>query len=285
MNLSQILAEAKAGGYALAAFNDVNALYARAIIQAAEKARSPLVLMVAEVHFKYVDLEEMAPYLVHVCERAGVPVALMLDHGASPDSVVRAIRAGFTAVMFDGSRLAFDDNVAQTRSIVELARAIGVSVEGEFGHVAGHEGGATGVLPGGAMQLTDPAQAAAFVERTGVDCLAVSVGTKHGFYSGEIKLDLPRLAGIRDRVPVPLAIHGGSGLSDDDFRGLVAHGAAKINYYTGMAATAARAARAALDADPGLLHLPDVMLKVEEAVRDEVRHVFSVFGSEGVVTV
>jgi fructose-bisphosphate aldolase class II len=281
VSLADLLVEVKDEGYALAAFNDVNALYARALLRAAEESRSPLVLMVAEVHFKYVDLEEMAPYLVHVCERARIPVALMLDHGASCDSVIRAIRAGFTAVMFDGSRLAFEDNVACTRSIVELARTVGVSVEGEFGHVAGHEGGAAGVLPGDAQQLTDPAQAAEFVERTGVDCLAVSVGTKHGFYSGEVRLDFARLAQIRDQIPIPLAIHGGSGLSDDDFRGLVAHGATKINYYTGLAATAARAVRSALEADPGLLHLPDALLKAEEAVVGEATHVLSVFGSAG----
>jgi fructose-bisphosphate aldolase class II len=279
VNLTEILSPAKAGNYAVAAFNDVNALYARAIIRAAEEAKAPLVLMVAEVHFRYVDLEEMAPYLVHVCQRARVPVALMLDHGASQQSVLRAIRCGFTAVMFDGSRLPFAENVAQTRSIVELAGSVGVSVEGEIGHVAGHEGGAAGVLSSSDHQLTDAGEAAEFVKRTGVDCLAVSVGTKHGFYSGEVRLDFARLVELREQVPVPLAIHGGSGLTDEQFRGLVAHGASKINYYTGLAATAARAVRAALAADPGLLHLPDALLRAEQAVEAEVGHVLSVFGS------
>lgn len=281
VTLTEVLADAETGGYAVAAFNDVNGLYARTMVEAAEEVRSPLILMIAEVHFKYVDLEDIAPYLVHVCRRAKVPVALMLDHGASLDTVVRAIRAGFTAVMFDGSRLAFENNITETCSIVKIARAVGVSVEGEFGHVAGHEGGAVGVLPGGIQQLTDPDQAAEFCERTGVDCLAVSVGTKHGFYTDEPKLDFDRLAAIRTKVTVPLAIHGGSGLTDDDFRGLVAHGAAKINYYTGMAATAARAARAALTDNPSLLHLPDVMLKVNDAVREEISHVLTVFGGSG----
>ncbi|MGE5623416.1 MAG: class II fructose-bisphosphate aldolase, partial [Methanocella sp.] len=197
VTLTELLAEARAGGYAVAAFNDVNALYARPIIRAAEEAAAPLVLMVAEVHFKYVDLEELAPYLVHVCSKADVPVALMLDHGASRQSVLRAIRSGFTAVMFDGSRLPWAENVARTREIVELAGSVGVSVEGEIGHVAGHEGGAAGVLTGSEQLLTDPGEALEFVRQTGVDCLAVSVGTKHGFYSGEVRLDLERLSELR----------------------------------------------------------------------------------------
>ncbi len=164
---------------------------------------------------------------------------------------------------------------------MKIAQSVGVSVEGEFGHVAGHEGGAIGTLPGYAQQLTDPAQATEFVERTGVDCLAVSVGTRHGFYTDEVRLDFARLAEIRHRVSVPLAIHGGSGLSDENFRGLIAHGASKINYYTGMAATAAQAARTELTDNPLLLHLPDVMLKVDDVVRKEVGHVLSVFGSAG----
>lgn len=281
VTLTDILAETGVGGYAVAAFNDVNALYARAILRAAEEAEAPLVLMVAEVHFKYVDLEEMAPYLVHVCERARIPVALMLDHGASLKSVLRAIRAGFTAVMFDGSRLPLAENIEQTRAVVELAGSVGVSVEGEIGHVAGHEGGAAGVLSGAGQLLTDAGQAAQFVKQTGVDCLAVSVGTRHGFYSGGVSLDFARLAELRARIPVPLAIHGGSGLPDEDFRGLVTHGAAKINYYTNLAANATRAVRKALADDPALLHLPDALLQAEAAVEEEAAHVLEVFGSRG----
>ncbi|MGE5507340.1 MAG: class II fructose-bisphosphate aldolase [Chitinophagales bacterium] len=279
VTLREILAGATTEGYAVAAFNDVNALYARPILRAAEKAGSPVILMVAEVHFTYVDLEEMAPYLVHVCRRARVPVCLMLDHGASRESAARAIAAGFTAVMFDGSRLSYEENVARTREVVALARPAGVSVEGELGHVAGHEGGAAGALSD--RRLTDPEQAREFVESTGVDCLAVSVGTKHGFYDEEVHLDFALLARLRGEVPVPLAIHGGSGLSDADFRALVSHGAAKINYYTGMAANAARTARSVFQRQPQLLHLPDLLREVEATVEAEASHVYEVLGSAG----
>ncbi|MGE5528962.1 MAG: class II fructose-bisphosphate aldolase [Patescibacteria group bacterium] len=279
VNLAPILARPHAEHYAVGAFNDVNGLFVRPILAAAGELGLPVILMVAEVHFDRVALEGIAPYLLHLASRADVPVAVMLDHCASLETAQRAVRCGFTAVMYDGSRLPYEENLAKTRQVVELAHAVGVSVEGELGHVAGHEGGARGGVSGEVH--TDPALAEDFARRTGVDCLAVSIGTRHGVYEGEVRLDFARLREIRARVDLPLVLHGGSGLSDEDFRSAAACGVSKINYYTYMSLAATRAARAFLDINPGDHDLPRVMDECDRAVRSEVRRAMTVFARRG----
>ena len=268
VNLKPILAAPHAERYAIGAFNDVNGLYVRPILSAAEELSLPVVLMVAEVHFDHVDLEGIAPYLRHLADRARVPVALMLDHCASIETVRRAVDCGFTAVMYDGSRLPYEENIAQTKQVADLAHAAGISVEGELGHVAGHDGGAKGTVSG--QVYTDPDLAVDYTRQTGVDCLAISIGTKHGVYDGAINLNLPLLRDIRARLDLPLALHGGSGLGAQDYAALAANGISKINYYTSMALEATRAIRAFLDEHPGDRELPYVMAACEKAVYTNV---------------
>ena len=229
ISLAQGLAHAQQHGYALGAFNVLDTHFLRALFQAAEQQRSPFIINLAEVHFKYVSLDHLVAAIRCEAARHAIPVVLNLDHGLHFEAVVQAVRLGFTSVMFDGSGLSYDENVRQTQEVVKLCHAVGVSVEAELGAVGGDEGGA---LTGEAdsAKFTDPALAADFVQSTGIDCLAVAIGNAHGKYKGEPRLDFDRLAAIRSAAGIPLVLHGGSGISDADFRRAITLGIHKINF-------------------------------------------------------
>jgi len=280
VNLSDVLGHAYRYGYAVGAFNVINLEFLNGILEAAERQRSPVVVQIAEVHFKYVDIEEITPAIRHMAERASVPVVISLDHGESVGTIVRAIRCGFTAVMFDGSKLPFEENVEQTKLVVQIAHSVGVSVEAELGRVGGSEGAEGGVAR--EEFFTDPDQAGEFVRRTGVDALAVAIGNVHGFYKGEPKLDFERLRAIRDSTGVPLVLHGGSGIPDDDFRRAIQLGIAKINYFTEMSRKAVQRVKEVLERDSRIVGLQDLMLEAKDAIRKEVEDRIQVFGSAGV---
>lgn len=238
-----MLVQAREEGWAVPAFN-VHALDMVApLVAAAEGERAPLILQASPATLGEVGWGPLAAVVAEVAGRATVPVALQLDHATEPALVYRAIRHGFTAVMIDGSRLPFEENVALTRRAVEAARAAGVPVEGEIGHVP---------VPGEpeaddpAAGFTRPEEAEAFVAATGVDMLAVAVGTVHGRYRGEPRLDLDRLAAIRARVQVPLVLHGGSGIPDALLERAVRAGIAKVNVATELKEAWTAAARRAL---------------------------------------
>lgn len=182
------------------------------------------------------------PAVETAARRASVPVAIHLDHGASFESAVRAINFGCNGVMVDTSHESLSDNIQRTRTVVEMAHACGVPVEGELGYVPGVEGEDAERHPGEVV-CTIPAEARAYVERTGVDFLAVSIGTVHGRMKGKPKLDYQRLKQINEALVIPLVIHGGTGLSDDQFRRLISNGVAKINYYTALSDLAAKTIR------------------------------------------
>ncbi|HID11728.1 MAG TPA: class II fructose-bisphosphate aldolase [Candidatus Latescibacteria bacterium] len=280
VNLEDVLGHAYRHGYAVGAFNVINLEFLNGILEAAERQRSPVVVQIAEVHFKYVDIEEITPAIQHMANRATVPVVLSLDHGESVGTIVRAIRCGFTAVMFDGSKLPFEENVEQTRLVVQIAHSVGVSVEAELGRVGSSEGAEGGVAR--EEFFTDPEQAEEFVRRTGVDALAVAIGNVHGFYRGEPKLDLERLKEIRDRTGIPLVLHGGSGIPDEDFRKAIGLGISKINYFTEMSRKALQRVKEVLQQDSRVVGLHDLILEAKEAIREEVEDRITVFGSAGV---
>jgi fructose-bisphosphate aldolase class II len=210
-------------------------------IKAAEERRSPLILAFNQEVTPQVPLELGLSLAVKAAQEARVPVATILDHGHSLPDVVRAIKAGTSSVMFDGSNLAYDENVRQSRAVVELAHAVGVCVEAELGGIAGSSVniGETGPE----SHLTDPDQAVDFVERTGVDVLAISFGNAHGVYQAEPKLDLDRVRQIHARLSIPLAMHGASGLAEGEYRQIVESGISKVCYYTAMALGASRELR------------------------------------------
>lgn len=230
------LRKAQAEGYALPLFDTFDMLATQGIFDALEEWRAPAMV---GIYAHYVDQPAARAFSALIrtfAEDATVPVSLMLDHGGSLESCCRALTYGFTDVMYDGSSLPLEENIANTKLIVRAAHAVGVGVEAELGHVGtGAEYGDLSTLRQG---FTDPEVAERFVAETGVDVLAVAIGSAHGTYRSEPHLDLELLAEIRRRVDVPLALHGGSGLSAEQFRGAIAGGIAKINIFTDLGLTA-----------------------------------------------
>lgn len=239
-SMNEILSNAKEGGYAVGCFNSIDLAMARGIIRAAEDENMPVILCHAEVHFKYTPLESVMPILLEEASRAKVPVALLLDHGKDFEAIVKSMHLGMNAVMFDGSELEYEDNVQKTAEIVRIAHALEVSVEGEIGRVvrpanAGADGSDDSALADDTSLYTDPDEAAEFAQRTGVDVLACAFGTVHGVYRKEPKLDFKRLNDIAQKTKLPIVMHGGSGLTAQDFRLAIENGVSKINYYTNLA--------------------------------------------------
>lgn len=239
----ELLAAARTGGYAVPAFNVHGLDMVPALVEVAEAERAPLILQATRATVEVAGWEPLAALATDCARRARVPVALHLDHAADPELIYAAIRHGFTSVMADGSALPFAENAAFTRRVVEVAHAAGVPVEGELGHVPrpGEPGSEDPE-----STLTRPEEAEAFVAETGVDSLAVAIGTVHGFYRGEPRLDFERLAAIRARVRVPLVLHGGSGIPDAQLARAIALGIAKVNVATELKAAWVRAVRVAV---------------------------------------
>ena len=230
VTLKEILADAHKQHYGVGMFDVHNLEMTNAVIQAAEELRSPVIIALAEVHADTVrTLEDISNIMVYAAKRAKVPVCVHLDHGGHLETCIRVMHYGFSSVMFDGSMLPYEENIRRTAEVVRMASIFGASVEAELGHVGGAEGGGE---DGHQVAYTDPEQAQDFVKQTGVDALAVSIGTAHGVYKEKPKLDLNRLRAIRAKVDVPLVLHGGSGLSDLDFRNCIQGGIAKVNIYT-----------------------------------------------------
>jgi len=279
VNMRDMLKHAYRNGYAVGGFDLVSLDFLEAIISAAEARRAPVILSLAESHFEYYDFELAMAACEAAARRATVPVAIHLDHGASFDSAVRAINLGCTGVMVDASHEAFAENAAITQRIVDMAHACGIPVEGELGYVAGVEGEDAEKHPGEVV-YTSVEEAEAFVQRTGVDFLAVSIGTVHGRMKGEPVLDFERLRAIDQRLQIPLVIHGGTGLSDGQFRELIGNGVSKINYYTALADAAGARMRdnVAADARCGYTGIVD---GIQDAMRAEIERCMALWGSAG----
>jgi len=281
ISLADGLKHARVHQYALGAFNVLDTHFLRALFAAAKQQRSPFIINIAEVHFKYLSLDTLVEAVKYEAARHDIPVVLNLDHGLHFEAVVQALRLGFTSVMFDGSTLDYEENVRQTREVVKMCHAVGVSVEGELGAVGGDEGGA---LYGHADEafFTDPEKARDFVDRTGIDALAVAIGNAHGKYKGEPKLDFARLEAIRQQTALPLVLHGGSGISDADFRRAISLGIHKINFYTGMSQAALAAVDKNMTARDQIYdEFAELMLSIEQAITDIVAEQMRIFGSEG----
>jgi fructose-bisphosphate aldolase class II len=276
VDLGDMLRHAHANGYAVGAFDLINPDFLQAILAGAERERAPVILSLAESHYAYFDPELLMPAVRVAAERSPVPVAIHLDHGSSLEAAVRGIRQGFNGVMVDASTAPLEENIARTRAVVEMAHACGVPVEGELGYVAGVEGEDAERHPGEVV-YTAPEEAARYVRETGVDFLAVSIGTVHGRMRGEPRLDFDRLAAINAELGIPLVIHGGTGLGDDQFRRLIANGVAKINYYTALADAAGVAIRLNA-AEPDRSSYTDLTKGVQAAIQAEVERCIALWG-------
>lgn len=224
----EMLSKAQKGGYAVGAFNVENMEMVKAVIAAAEELKAPVMLQTTPSTVKYGTLETYAAIVAAEAKKASVPVCLHLDHGSSFDLAVQAVKAGYTSVMIDGSKEAFEDNVAVSKRVADVGRAAGIPVEAELGKVGGKEDDHEAE----ADTNTDPMEAKEFVERTGITSLAVAIGTAHGFYIGTPVLDKERLSEICKVVDIPLVLHGASGLTDQDVRDCVKRGICKVNFAT-----------------------------------------------------
>lgn len=225
----EMLLRAQAGHYAVGAFNVENMEMVMAVVQAAEESRAPVIMQTTPSTVKYAGLDYYLAMAKAAAERATVPVAMHLDHGDSFELAMQALRTGYTSIMIDGSHDSFEDNIALTRRVTDACAPSGVPVEAELGKVGGKEDDLEG---GDGNPFTDPQQAKEFVERTGVDSLAVAIGTAHGLYKGVPKLDFDRLSAIRELVSIPLVLHGASGVPDEAVRESIRRGICKVNFAT-----------------------------------------------------
>ena len=225
----ELFKKAQEGNYAIGAFNVENMEMIMAVISAAEEMNSPVIMQTTPSTVSYAGLDYFVQNVKVAARRAKVPVVMHLDHGSSFELASEAFRAGYTSIMIDGSHEDFETNIKISKAVADMCRACNISVEAELGKVGGKEDDLDG---GDGDQYTDPLQAKEFVERTGVDSLAIAIGTAHGMYKGEPKLDLDRLSEIKELVSIPLVLHGGSGIPDSKVQESIRRGICKVNYAT-----------------------------------------------------
>ena len=228
VTMDHLLRNARADGIGVGAFNVGNLEMVKGAVQAAEELSTPIILQVAEVRLGHSPLGYIGPMMVQAAKEAAVDIAVHFDHGKSVEAIGKALELGFTSVMFDGSGYPLEENIARTKEIVALARPYGATVEAELGRVGGSEDGSAGHE----ALYTDPSEAVRFCAETGIDALAVAIGNAHGNYKQAPSLAFDVLQEIRARVEIPLVLHGGSGITDDEFRRLIRSGITKVNIAT-----------------------------------------------------
>ncbi|ADQ05889.1 ketose-bisphosphate aldolase [Caldicellulosiruptor hydrothermalis 108] len=276
VNLNEVLSYTKVKKFGVGMFNGLSADFYEGLIDAAEQLRCPIIIGVADRFVDRLDFEMIAEVMIFLAKRASVPVCVHLDHAKSLKNIMRAIKAGFTSVMFDGSSLPFEENIKRTKEIVEIAHSVGVSVEGELGVVG--RGDFDFKNP---EFYTKPDEAEEFAQKTQVDALAVSIGTVHGVYKGEPKLDFERLSEIRKRVDCYLVLHGGSGLSDEDFKKCIEYGINKVNIFTDLTLAINAQLPEFIKQTEDLT--PAIFEKIREIVKQEAIKKLKIFGSYNII--
>ncbi len=278
VTMNEVLSESIQKKYAVGAFDTMDHLFTEAILMSAEEKNVPVILMVMELTFDSQGVDHFMEYLVDRCKNSSVPVALHLDHASCFESIMKAIHYGFTSVMLDGSSLPFDENVALTKKVVEVAHACNVSVEAEIGHVGGQYGPSDGhVADAGDFTTVD--EAVLFYKETGIDCLAIAIGSVHGVYKGNPCLDLERLQAIRNALPIPLVMHGGSGMRPEDYKHVILHGMNKINFFTAMTLAGVEAVQK-LISENRKLQMSDITNTASKAIAEIVGKHLEIFGTQ-----
>lgn len=277
VNMNDLLLPAMKNGYGVGFFNAVNVEMARAVIETAEELNAPVMVGTAQVLLPAMDLERVAEYLIPMAKKASVPVCVHYDHGLTFERCMEALQLGFTSLMYDCSMEDYETNVAKVAEMVKICHAMGVTVEGELGHVGDNEG--SGKLANPSDYYTDPDMALDFVSRTGVDSLAVAVGNAHGDYKFPPKLDFDRIQTISEKTGLPLVLHGGSGLSDEDFRIAVKRGINKVNIFTDIDKAGKAGVEAGIAAGEKTMMglIPYEIEAMKKVVAEKIR----LFGSEG----
>lgn len=276
---SELMAQAEAGNYAIGAFNINNMEIVQAIMAAAREEQSPVILQASQGAIKYAGIDYITALARVAVAEAGVPAALHLDHGPSFQQAMECIRSGFSSVMYDGSHLPLEENIAITRQVVEAAQTVGVSVEGEIGRLVGIEEHIQVSELEGA--LTDPQEAKRFAEETDIDMIAVAIGSRHGFYKGEPKLDFERLAAIRNLVDIPIVLHGGSGIPESHIRQAIDLGVRKINIDTELRDVFVRTAGKVMEENPDEIDPRKILGPAREQMKERVKEKMRLFGSSG----
>ncbi|KAB2953826.1 class II fructose-1,6-bisphosphate aldolase [Heliorestis acidaminivorans] len=277
VTLAELMAKAEEGKYAVGAFNCNNMEIVQAIIMAAEAEKAPVIIQASQGAIKYAGLDYIVALARLAGDKASVPVALHLDHGTSFEQCVQCISSGFTSVMIDGSKHALEDNIALTNRVLSVARAVGVSVEAELGKIGGTEDDIH-VDEKDAL-FTDPEEARYFVEKTGVDALAVAIGTAHGQYKGRPELDFERLSQIEKLVDVPLVLHGSSGVPDEDIRRAIEIGVRKVNIDTNLREAFTEGVRDVINAKPNEIDPRKILGPAKERMSEVIREKIRLFGS------
>lgn len=274
VNLQTIIGMAEAGNFCIPAFNVYNTETLMGVIAAAEEAHAPVIVQVYPRLIKEEVGFYICPAAVAAARQASVPVCLHLDHGPDLLSVQRSLRWGMTGIMLDGSTHPLEENIALTKQVVDLCSAVGVGVEGEIGHVGSVNDAAMG-------EFTDPDEAAELVRRTGVCCLAVLIGNAHGHYKKPPKLDIERVKAIRKATGIPLVLHGGSGIPDDQVRAAIAAGVRKMNIGTDVCCAFADGTKETLDDPARSLAVDLFMKKPIESVKRLALSKIALTGAEG----
>ena len=278
VNMNEILRYAEEKGCCVGAFDTPNLEILMAVLRAAEKRNEPVIIQHAQLHEPEMPIRIIGPIMVRMAKEASVPVCAMLDHGEDMDYVRTALELGFSAVMIDGSSKPYDENVSLTREAVALAKEYGASVEAEIGIVTGHEGREFHIEEPGAA-YTDPELAARFLRDTGIDALAASVGTVHGFYATQPKLDFDRIEKIKELTGLPLVMHGGSGISVEDTQRAIRCGIRKINYFSYMSNAGVRAVKELL-AEKDVKYFHDLANAAVDGMEKDVLSAMGMFALE-----
>lgn len=277
--LTDVLNDANEKGYAVGGFNINNLEFLQGIIRAAEEMNSPLILQTSEGAMKYIGPDYVVGMVTAATKNTTIPVALHLDHGGSFDKVMECIRLGYSSVMIDGSKYPFEENVNLTQKVVEVAHSVGVSVEAELGKLGGVEDEVT--VAEKEATFTNPEEAEEFIERTGVDALAVAIGTAHGVYKGDPELDFDRLKKINDNTDIPLVLHGASGVSDKDVKQAVSLGINKVNVNTDFQQVFTAKIRELFSDDPDLYDPRKYCGPGRDEISKKVMEKIKILNSEG----
>ena len=273
VNLKEILQIAEEKNYAIGAFNTPNLEGIETVIDAAEKLNVPVIIAHAQLHENISPLHLIGPVMLQAAKAAKVPVCVHLDHCETLDYMSQALELGFTGVMYDGSTLPYEENLLNTRKAVNMAKNYYCGVEAELGALASREGGEG---PAAGPVYTDPDQAVEFCRETGIDALAPSFGTAHGIYKAKPVLDLERVKTISEKTGLPLVMHGGSGVSEEDYRIGIRNGLRKINYYTYMSRAGVNAVKELL-ASREVTFFHEVALVAQKAMEEDAERAMRVF--------
>lgn len=274
VKMRDILMKAEQEDYGVGAFSVANMEMVMGAIQAAEELNSPLILQIAEVRLNHSPIHMIGPIMVAAAKKANVPVAVHFDHGLTLEKIKQSLELGFSSVMFDGSHYSLEENIKKTKEVVEIAKSYEATVEAEIGRVGGSEDGTEEIE----VLLTSTEEAKRFAEETQVDALAIAIGNAHGMYNGDPNLRLDRLQEINEQVEIPLVLHGGSGISTEDFRSSIQKGIRKINVATATFNSVINQVNKSLEAGPYSNYFT-LHQNIIQAAYENVKHHIQIFGS------